>query len=96
MLIQDYIKLHPKSLGKPLPDLARRCVIVLGGQKNPLPYLLPHTIVFDPSIQVCASISVHPILVNDEEHVIGSREAISGEVALARYVGNVARVFAEV
>ena len=56
----------------------------LGGQTNYiLPYVLTLTILFNPTIQVCDRISVHPILVNIEEHVIGSREEISSEVALA-------------
>ena len=85
MLISNYVKLYCKGIEKTLPDLDRRYVIYLGGQHNYIfPYLLPLNILFNPTIQVCTSILVHPILVYSEEHVIFCCEAISGEVALDR------------
>ena len=83
MLIPNSVELNRKSLEKPLPDPDRGYVILLGGQTIYLfIYLLPLTIIFNPDIQVCARVLVHPILVNSEEIVIGNHEAISGEVAI--------------
>ena len=83
MSIPDSVELQTKSINKLLPDLARWYIIELGGQSNYLfTYLFPLNTLFNHYIQVCNNILVQPIIVNAEEHVIGGRDAISGEVVI--------------
>ena len=59
-------------------------IIDLGGETNSFfPLHLSLTILVNSSIQVCARILVHPILIDAEERIIGGRKAKSWEVAVA-------------
>ena len=81
MSIPNSIDIHLKSIEK-TPDMTRWYVILLSGQTNyPFLSLLPLTILFNTTIQVCDSILVQPIPVNSEEHVIGVCGEISGEIS---------------
>ena len=66
---------------KIFPDTARQYVVELGWKTDKFfPPILPLTILIYSSIQVDTRISVHPILVDTEEFVIGDPEEDLEEV----------------
>ena len=73
------------------PDI--RYLIALHRQTNKfLPYHLPLTILFDPSIQVCSGVLVHLILIDTKECINGSCEENTLKVDLAQYAGDWAHI----
>ena len=83
MPIPNFIEIHQKIRDILIIYPARWYIIALVGQMHWLfPSLLPLTTLFNPAIQICDRILVHPILVDDEDLIINSLEEISGMFTL--------------